>query len=79
MQGANLSKNEIAQLVGDVSDETIVDIMKTAATAEEIETALQWLSSEDDVMGKSGKPLSVRAAAVYDILLAEDAQQDRER
>ncbi len=79
MQEMKLSKDDIAHLVGDVSDETIVAILETGATTEDIETAVQWMASADDVMGKAGKALSGPAAAVYDILLAEEAADDRER
>jgi hypothetical protein len=76
MHEMKISRDEVAQLVGDVSDETIVAILETGATAEDIETALQWIASADDVMGKSGKALSGRAASVYDILIAEEAASD---
>lgn len=78
MPQTNLSKDEIARLVGDVSDETLVAILETGATAEDIEEALQWVASADDVMGKSGRALSGRSAAVYDIIIAEEPVDDRE-
>lgn len=75
-----VSRAEIINLLGDLSDETVLSIMETGATLEDLETALQWISSEDDVMGKSGHALSGPAAAVYDILLAEsDADNDFSR
>lgn len=79
MQPVNLSKDQLVSLVGGISDEAVVAILETGATLEEIEEALQWISSADDVMGKSGRELSGRSAAVYDILLAEDQTDERER
>lgn len=79
MQETKLSNDEVSRLVGDVSDETIVAILGTGATIKDIEAALQWLASADDVMGKSGRTLSGPGAAVYDILLAEAATDNRER
>lgn len=77
MQEVKLSKDDVVRLVGDVADETVIAIIATGATAEDIETAVQWFASADDVMGKSGKSLSGRAAAVYDILSAEEAEDER--
>ena len=79
MQEVKLSKDEVVRLVGDVADETVIAIIATGASAEEIEAAVQWYASADDVMGKSGKSLTGPAAAVYDILAAEEAEDDRER
>ncbi|NIX78392.1 hypothetical protein [Microvirga terricola] len=80
MTRSPVSRAEILTLLGDLSDEAVVSIMESGATLEDIETALQWAASEDDVMGKSGHTLSGPAAAVYDILLAEsDTNGDRLR
>lgn len=76
MQEVKLSKDDVVRLVGDVADETVIAIIATGATVDEIETAVQWYASADDVMGKSGRALSGRAAAVYDILVAEEAEDE---
>lgn len=78
MHDAQLTKDEVSRMVGDVSDTALAAILGTGATAEDIEEALQWLGSADDVMGKSGKPLTGRPALVYDILVAEEPPDDRE-
>ncbi|MBB4038463.1 hypothetical protein GGR34_000092 [Microvirga flocculans] len=79
MPDATLSKSDLVRLVGDMPDEVLVSILETGASVEDIEAALQRIASADDVMGKMGRPLSGPAVAVYDILLAEEAADERER
>lgn len=79
MNEVKLSKDEVVRLVGDVADETVIAIIATGASVEDVETAVQWFASADDVMGKSGKTLTGPAAAVYEILAAEEAEDDHER
>ena len=55
----------------------MIAIIATGASVEDVETAVQWYASADDVMGKSGKTLTGPAAAVYEILAAEESEDER--
>ncbi|WP_119458717.1 hypothetical protein [Rhodospirillaceae bacterium SYSU D60014] len=46
----------------------MTEIVETGATAQELEEAFACLHGNDDVMAEAQRPLSGRAAQIYDIL-----------
>jgi hypothetical protein len=75
----SLTRDDIERVVGPVPDDLAVAIIETRATLEDLEVAEQWASQADDVMGKLRHPLTGAAAAVYDLLLAEEAFEEPRR
>ncbi len=69
--------SEIAQLVGDDDPEKLAQILATGATIAEIEKALLWASGAQDAMGDVPPPLEGPAAQVYDILTADQFEDER--
>lgn len=69
--------SEIAQLVGDDDPEKLAQILATGATIAEIEKALLWASGAQDTMGDVPPPLEGPAAQVYDILTADQFEDER--
>ena len=67
-----LSKNQILQLFGPVSDHTVVEILSTDATIGDLEFVALNLTQQDDLIGKSGAPLDGEAARVLDILRQDE-------
>ena len=76
---AKLGHDDVRRICGDVVDSTVEAIIETGATLEELEEAIAWASGEDDVMGEERKPLTGRAAEVYDILAADEEFAEDER
>lgn len=75
-----ITKTEIERVIGkDVSDDLAVAVIETGGELGDLEVAQQWLSSADDVMGKSGHQLTGAAARIYDLLAAEQGDSDRDR
>jgi hypothetical protein len=74
-----VSRDEIERVLGRVPDDLAVAIIETGATLEDLEVAEQWASGADEVMGKTRHPLSGVAAAVYDLLVADQTAEERER
>jgi hypothetical protein len=69
---APLTSEEVRRLCGDIVDWKVSAILASGAGPDELETCLAWMAGADDVMGEERKPLSGRAAALYDILTADD-------
>ena len=67
--------SEIARIVRDDDPEKLARILATGATIAEIEKAVLWASGAEDVLGEAPHPLEGRAALVYDILTADEADE----
>lgn len=77
-KGASVPTNEdVRHLCGDIADWKIAAILASGADIAQIATAVAWATGQDDVMGKERRPLSGAAAAVYDILAADEEDEDR--
>lgn len=74
-----LVASEVHRLCGDVPDWKISAILATGADVDDIDTAIAWAAGEDDVMGAERRPLDGAAAAVYDILTADEEYGDEDR
>ncbi len=74
-RGATLQ--EIIALLGNIEAAKAEAILTTGATLPEIEQALAWADGESDVMGEMERPLSGRIASVYEILRAEEPEDER--
>ena len=74
-----LAASEVRHLCGDVADWKVSAILATGADVDDIEAAIAWAAGEDDVMGEERRPLAGAAAAVYDILTADDEYGDEDR
>jgi len=68
--------DDLVRLVGDLEPARLAAIEALGATIVEVEEAVAYAVGEDDVMGKARLPLIGRAAAVYEILVADEAYED---
>jgi hypothetical protein len=69
--------SEIARIVRDDDPEKLARILATGATIAEIEKAVLWASGAEDVLGDAPHPLEGAAALVYDILTADEPEEER--
>jgi hypothetical protein len=69
--------SEIARIVRDDDPEKLARILATGATIAEIEKAVLWASGAEDVLGEAPHPLEGAAALVYDILTADEPEEER--
>lgn len=74
-----LGQDDVRHLCGDIADWKVSAILVTGADLDEVGTAVAWAAGEDDVMGEERRPLSGPAAAVYDILVADEEYGDEDR
>ena len=69
------SAGDIARLLGDaVPIGAILDLNPSLA---EVEQAALWHQGDGDMLGKTGHPLEGKAAAVFDLLQADDEDSER--
>ncbi len=71
-----LSHETVVRIAGDVSDAKAVAIIASGASLDELEQAVAWASLEDDVMGKERRALTGIVAELYEILTADEADED---
>lgn len=69
---------DVVRLFGDIEDHKIVEILATGASFREMEEAAAWLVREDDVMGNLRRPLTGKAARVYEIVGREEEELDED-
>ncbi len=71
-----LSHKTAVRIVGEVSDAKAVAIIASGAIRDELEQAVAWACLEDDVMGKQRRTLTGIVAELYEILTADEADED---
>ena len=69
---ASLTRAEVVAVCGDILDWKIKAIIESGATLSEFETAAAWAAGADEALGEEREPLTGAAAAVYDILVADE-------
>jgi hypothetical protein len=72
-----LTHDDVATLVGDIDDASIAAILALRPTTEELEEALAWAAGADDVMGELEIPAAGKAAQIYEILTANEEDDER--
>jgi hypothetical protein len=73
-ESAELTHDEVAAMVGTLDDAVVAAILAIGPTAEDLVEALAWVEGEDDVMGEMERPLTGKAAQIYDILTANEEE-----
>lgn len=71
-----LSHEAVVRIAGEVSDAKAVAIIASGANRDELEQAVAWASREDDVMGEQRRALTGIVAELYEILTADEADED---
>jgi len=68
------SSADVRRIVGDIEDGKAIEILTLQPTTEELEEAAIWATGNGDVLAKEGHPLSGKAAAIFDILTADEEE-----
>lgn len=71
---APVSSGDVRRIFGEVGDAKTIEILALRPGLRELEEAAVWAAGDGDVLAKSGRPLSRVAAAIVDILAAEDEE-----
>jgi hypothetical protein len=73
------SSTQVRQLVGPVADDTVLAILETGASVEELEVVSGYLQGEGNDLDRLGHPLTGKVAQLYDILTADELYANGER
>ena len=75
-----VTPEDVLQVFGRIDDAKVVAIVEAQASYEDLEEAAAWLADEGETLRKMKRPLSGKAATVYEILQSElEEPQQRER
>jgi hypothetical protein len=69
---------DVTRLFGAVSDHTLLKVIETGATLEQLEQVAMWLAQEDDVMGEALRPLTGVPAEILEWLERDEGFPEEE-
>ena len=67
----------LRRLVGDIEEAKASEILSLEPSEAELEQALVWAAGNGDFRGKEGHPLDGKAARIFDILTADEGDEQR--
>lgn len=67
--------DQIRAILGNIDEEKIMAILHLQPTIAEVEEAAVWAAGDGDVLAKEGRPLSSTAAAIVDVLTADEEEE----
>ena len=73
-----ISSAEVRHLVGPVSDETILAILKCDASVEDLEVAANYVQGEGSALDRVGHAMVGKVAQLYDILSSDQLYANAE-
>ena len=70
------SADEVRHVAGPLNDDAVAAILRVGPSLEELEVAARYALGEGDLVDRAGHPLSGRVAQLYEILSAEEADEE---
>jgi hypothetical protein len=65
------SSEEVRHLVGPVADDTVLAILESQASVEDLEVAASYMQGEGSALDRAGHPMIGKVARLYDILSSD--------
>ena len=75
-QALLISPAELKAIVGEIDDAKVIEILELKPTYADLELAAAWATGNGDVLAKEGRPLAGTAAAILEILTADDEEPE---
>ena len=72
-----VNRSELQRLVGDIDDAKLTQILALQPNIQDVEEAVFWADGEADELAESGRALSGKSAAIFDILTADLEDEPR--
>lgn len=69
-----IGRDDLVRILGPLDEAKIIAILALSPTLATVEEAGVWAAGNGDLLARSGHPLSAVAAAIVDILTAEDEE-----
>lgn len=76
MQQKQLNRHDIVRMFGTIDDHRALEILDLRPSSGDLEVALAYLADMSDVMGKERKPLTGKAADIYEIVIRDEPVED---
>jgi hypothetical protein len=70
------SAAEVRHLAGPLNDDAVAAILRVGPSLAELEIASRYVRGEGDLVDRAGHPLSGRVGQIYEIIAAEEADED---
>ena len=67
-----ISSQDVRRLFRDIDDHKVAEIVASGATLAELEQVAAYLARQTDVMGEMERPLTGRAARIYELLRRDE-------
>ncbi len=71
--------DDILRILGELSDAKVAAIEATGATLGDLEEVSAWIAGADDVMGELEKPAAGVVGEVYEIVTADEVEEEEKR
>jgi len=65
--------------MGELDEPRVIDVLELHPTVADLEEAAICLAGDQDILGKQGHPVSLRADQVVEILSADEAEDLQQR
>jgi hypothetical protein len=75
-RGRPVTPADVLQVCGELDDAKVLAIVEAEPTYEDLEEAAAWAADEGDPLREMARPLSGKAAQVYQILETELGERD---
>jgi hypothetical protein len=70
------SRDDVVRLFGHIEDEAVAEILAMVPTVAELEEAQAWIVGQGDTLARGGHPQTPRIAAILDIVVDEDEEDE---
>lgn len=70
------STEDIHRLFRGLSDHTVLKMLESGATLDQLEEVLLWISQENDVMGEARRPIGGALARLLELLELDEGYLD---
>jgi hypothetical protein len=67
---------DLERLLVEIDDARIADILALQPTLAELEEAILWWTGDGDMLDKEGRPLTGKAAEIFDVLTADEDHEE---
>lgn len=73
------ARNDVTRLLGDMTDEDIIQILAIKPTVLELQEAAAWIEGTGDIIDRAGRPMTSRIAGILEIVDRNDDDEGSPR
>lgn len=67
---------ELRHILGDIEEAKVAEILALEPTVAELQTAVLWADGKEDIVATQGGSLSGKTAQIYEILAADEEDDE---